>query len=237
MRGRRTRGRTRPETPQEARQRMMDANRQGSDAPAPSSSSLSPPSGEARPGEPEAPARRPFYEETTAKGVAQAESRTPNGARRWEGAPAVEREEPGRPPEPDPGRDSGSDAKDAPVGELVKQLTEQTKTLVKQEMRLAQVELQEKGKKVGLGAGLFGAGGLVGFFGGAVLIAAIVLALDTALAAWLAALIVAVLLLVGAGIAALLGKKQIEKATPPAPEAAMESVKQDVDTVKQAARS
>lgn len=166
--------------------------------------------------------------------MAPEESRGPNGARRWEGQP-VERVEPGRPAES--GSESGPDSKeDAPVGELVKQLTEQTKTLVKQEMRLAQVELQEKGKKVGVGAGLFGAGGLVGFFGGALLIAAVVLALDTALPAWLAALTVAVALLAGAGIAALLGKKQIEKATPPAPEAAMESVKQDVDTVKQAAR-
>jgi hypothetical protein len=122
------------------------------------------------------------------------------------------------------------------VSELVKQLSEQTSTLVKKEMQLAQAELKEKGKKAGTGAGLFGAGGLVGFFGAAVLITAIVLALDTALPAWLAALIVAVVLLAGAGIAALQGKKQIEKATPPAPEQTIDSVKQDVETVKEHAR-
>ena len=212
MRGRRTRGR-RQETPQEAWERMRGGNRREAGSPEPS-----PPSDP-----------QPVYEQRTVQTVPSAETREPNGARRWEGAPPVEREQ--------PSRADHTDAKDAPVGELVKQLTDQTKTLVKQEMRLAQVELQEKGKKVGVGAGLFGAGGLVGFFGGALLIVAIVLALDTALPAWLAALIVAVVLLAGAGIAALLGKKQIEKATPPAPEAAMESVKQDVDTVKEAARS
>jgi len=118
----------------------------------------------------------------------------------------------------------------------VKQLTDQTKTLVKQEMRLAQVELQEKGKKIGVGAGLFGAGGLVAFFGAATLIAAVVLGLSTALAPWLAALIVALVLLAVAGIAALMGKKKVEEATPPAPEQAMGSVKRDVDTVKRRAR-
>ena len=124
---------------------------------------------------------------------------------------------------------------DTSVSELVKQLTEQTKTLVKQEMRLAQVELKEKGKKVGIGAGLFGAGGLVAFFGAATLISAIVLLISTALAPWLSALIVALLLLATAGVAALNGKKEIEKATPPVPEQTVETVKEDVQHVKERA--
>jgi uncharacterized membrane protein YqjE len=118
----------------------------------------------------------------------------------------------------------------------VKQLSEQTSTLVRQEMRLAQAELQEKGKRAGIGAGMFGASGLVAFFGAATLIAAAVLALATAVDAWLAALIVAVVLLLVAGVAALLGKKQVEQATPPAPEQAIESVKRDVETVKAGAQ-
>jgi uncharacterized membrane protein YqjE len=126
---------------------------------------------------------------------------------------------------------------DQSVSDLVKQLSEQTATLVRQEMKLAQAELQEKGKKAGIGAGMFGAGGLVAFFGVATLIAAAVLALTTAVDhAWLAAVIVGVVLLAGAGVAALLGKKQIEEATPPAPETAMRSMKRDVDTVKRRAR-
>jgi len=136
-----------------------------------------------------------------------------------------------------PANGSGQGAsEDTPVSDLVKQLTEQTKTLVKQEVRLAQVELQEKGKKFGLGAGLFGAGGLVAFFGTATLIAAIVLLLSTALAAWLSALIVAVVLLAVAGVAALRGKKEIEKATPPVPEHTVETVKEDIQHVKERAK-
>lgn len=122
------------------------------------------------------------------------------------------------------------------VADLVKQLSEQTATLVRQEMRLAQTELKEKGKKAGIGAGMFGAGGLVAFFGAATLIAAAVLGLATAVEPWLAAVIVGVVLLAVAGIAALLGKKQIEEAAPPAPERAMDSMKRDVDTVKRRAR-
>lgn len=128
-----------------------------------------------------------------------------------------------------------SDLQESSAGELVKQLSEQTKTLVKQELRLAQVELQEKGKKVGIGAGIFGAGGLVAIFGAAALIVALVLALSTALAPWLSTLIVGVVLLATAGVAALMGKKQIEQATPPAPEQAIGSVKRDVETVKRRA--
>jgi len=129
-----------------------------------------------------------------------------------------------------------SQSEEPSAAELVKQLTEQTKTLVKQEMRLAQAELQEKGKKFGIGAGMFGAGGLVAFFGAAALIAALVLALSTALAPWLSALIVGVLLLAVAGAAALMGKKQIEQATPPMPEQTVETVKEDVEHVKSKAK-
>ncbi|MDQ4048025.1 MAG: phage holin family protein [Actinomycetota bacterium] len=131
---------------------------------------------------------------------------------------------------------AGSQPEEPSAGELVKQLSEQTKTLVKQEMRLAKVELQEKGKKVGIGAGMFGAGGLVAFFGAEALIVAIVLALSTALAPWLSALIVGVVLLVAAGVAAVLGKKQIQEATPPMPEQTVETVKEDVEHLKRRAK-
>lgn len=121
---------------------------------------------------------------------------------------------------------------DLPVGDLVKQLSEQTATLVRKEMQLATVELQEKGKRAGIGAGLFGGAGIVAALGGGVLVAAAVLALATALAAWLAALIVAVVLFVVAGVAALMGKKQVEQAVPAAPEQAIQSGKRTVDEVK-----
>ena len=122
--------------------------------------------------------------------------------------------------------------KDQPVGELVKQLSEQMSTLVRRELQLAQLELQEKGKRAGIGAGLFGGAGAIALYGLGVLIAAAVLVLATAVEPWLAALIVGVVLLAVAGIAGLMGKKQVEQAVPPAPEQAIQSTKRDVDEVK-----
>lgn len=126
-------------------------------------------------------------------------------------------------------------AKDQPVGELVKQLSEQMSTLVRRELQLAQLELQEKGKRAGIGAGLFGGAGAIALYGLGALIAAAVLVLATAVEPWLAALIVGVVLLAIAGIAGLMGKKQVEQAVPPAPEQAIQSTKRDVNEVKERA--
>ena len=123
-----------------------------------------------------------------------------------------------------------------PVGDLLQQLSAQTATLVRQELKLAQLELQQKGKRAGLGAGMFGGAGLVALYGVGTLVAAIILLLATALDAWLAALIVAVVLLAVGGVLALTGKKQVEKATPPLPEQAMDSVQRDVEVVKESAQ-
>jgi MFS family permease len=127
------------------------------------------------------------------------------------------------------------EAADQPIGELVQQLSQQTATLVRKEIRLAQLELQEKGKHAGIGVGMFGGGGVVALYGLGALIAAAILGLATAVAGWLAALIVAVVLFAVAGILALTGKKQVEQATPPKPEAAMDSVQTDIDEVKERA--
>ncbi len=121
---------------------------------------------------------------------------------------------------------------DPSVAELIQQATRQTQTLVRDEIRLAQLELQEKGKRAGIGAGLFGGAGGLAFYGFGVLLASIVLLLATAVDGWIAALIVAATLFAIAGILALTGKKQIDQATPPKPEQAMESTQRDVDTVK-----
>ena len=125
---------------------------------------------------------------------------------------------------------------DKPVGDLVRQLTEQSSTLIRQELRLATAELQEKGKHAGIGAGMFGGAGLVALYGVGALIAAAIVGIATLIEPWLAALIVGVVLLVVAGVVALLGKKQVEQATPAKPEQAMDSVQQDIDTVKERAR-
>jgi len=124
---------------------------------------------------------------------------------------------------------------DQPLSELVQQLSNQTATLVRKEIRLAQLELQEKGKRAGMGAGMFGGSGIVALYGLGALIAAAILGLATAVAGWLAALIVAVVLFAVAGVLALTGKKQVEEATPPTPEAAIESAQRDVEELKERA--
>jgi hypothetical protein len=124
----------------------------------------------------------------------------------------------------------------ASTGQLIGQLTEQISRLVRDEARLAQAEVTQKAKRLGVGAGLFGGAGLFAFLGLAVLVATAVLALDLVLPAWLAALIVAVVLFVIAGVLALVGKKDVEKGSPPVPTEAMASVKTDIATVKESAR-
>jgi uncharacterized membrane protein YqjE len=125
-----------------------------------------------------------------------------------------------------------SEPPDQPLGVIVHRLSEQIPELVRSELRLAQAELTQKGKAAGLGVGLFSAAGLLGLFAFGTLIAAAILGLSLALPAWAAALIVAGVLLVAAGVAALVGKKEVAGATPAAPQRALAGVKQDVAALK-----
>ena len=129
------------------------------------------------------------------------------------------------------------DARERPVAELLKELSEQTTTLVRQELTLARAELTEKGKRAGIGLGMFGGTGLFALLSLGALTACLILALNEAMAAWLAALIVAVVYAAIAGVLALAGKKEVERATPPVPEQATESVKEDIEWAKHRARS
>lgn len=130
------------------------------------------------------------------------------------------------------GAHAGPPSEDPTIAGLVHRLSEQVPELIRSEMRLAQAELAQKGKKAGIGIGMFSAAGLLGYFGLALLVVAAVLALDLVLPAWAAALVVAAVMFVAAGIVGLLGKKEVAQATPPAPEHAIAGVKQDVATVK-----
>ncbi|HEY2714897.1 MAG TPA: phage holin family protein [Solirubrobacterales bacterium] len=136
-----------------------------------------------------------------------------------------------------PPQHSREDLREQPVGDLMKQLSEQTTLLVRREVQLAKAELAEKGKQAGIGAGMFGGAGLLGLFALGVLTAAAILGLATALAAWLAALIVAVVYAATAGVLALRGKSRVQSATPPVPERALDSTKEDVAWVKTRAKS
>jgi Putative Actinobacterial Holin-X, holin superfamily III len=126
-------------------------------------------------------------------------------------------------------------ADDRPLGELVQDLSRQTSTLIRQEMQLAQAELAEKGRHAGKGAGMFGGAGLVALYGVGALIAAAILGLATVLEPWIAAAAVGVGLLLIAGVLALTGKKELDEAGPPKPEQALDSVQQDIATVKASA--
>ena len=122
------------------------------------------------------------------------------------------------------------------LGNLVSQLSSQIPELIRSEIKLAQVEVTEKGKRAGIGIGMFSVAGVLGLFGFGVVITTVILLLTwLGLPAWVSALIVAVVLLAAAGVAALIGKKKVAEAAPPVPERAVESVKQDVATVKAAA--
>ena len=118
------------------------------------------------------------------------------------------------------------------TGELISQLTEQTSRLIRDELRLAQKEIQQSAKHAGIGAGL-GAAGLLGVIGLLTLVAAAVAALALVLPVWAAAVLVAVVLFAAAGVAALLGKKQAEQVPPPTAES-VESVKADIVEIKEA---
>lgn len=122
---------------------------------------------------------------------------------------------------------------DPSAAELVKQVTEQTQRLIRQELALARLELSDTVKHAGIGAGMLAGAGFVAFLGVGTLVAVLVLVLATALEDWLAALIVALVLLAIAGVMAAMGKGQLGKAAPAAPQT-IESVKADVEVVARA---
>ncbi|MCW2994227.1 MAG: phage holin family protein [Conexibacter sp.] len=126
-----------------------------------------------------------------------------------------------------------TDLQQRPTGELVKDLSTQVSTLVRQELELAKVELTAKGKQAGIGAGMLGGGAVFALYGVGALVATAILALSTAVAGWLAALIVAVVLFAVAGALALLGKGRAQRAVPPVPEQAVATIKEDVRYTKE----
>jgi uncharacterized membrane protein YqjE len=136
-----------------------------------------------------------------------------------------------------PASDTRAEQRERPVGELLKELSEQTTTLVRQELELAKAEMAEKGKQAGIGAGMFGGAGLFGLLALAALTTCVIAALATGMEVWLAALIVAVVYAAVAGVLALLGRQKTREAVPPAPEQAIESTKEDVQWAKSQVRS
>jgi hypothetical protein len=135
-----------------------------------------------------------------------------------------------------PGPDQ-ADLRERPLPELLKQLSEETTRLVRQEIELAKAEVTQKGKQAGIGAGLFGAAGVIGFLALAALTTCFILALDAVMPAWLAALLVAVVYGAIAAVLALRGRSKVKQAVPPVPEQTIETVKEDVEWAKTQMRS
>ncbi|GAB2879407.1 phage holin family protein [Streptomyces deserti] len=126
-------------------------------------------------------------------------------------------------------------AGDEPVSELVQRASQQLTELVRGELRLAQAEMKEKGKRYGKGGGLFGGAGILGFLMLQALVATAIAALAVPLPVWAAALIVTAVLGVIAAVMAMSGKKQVDQAAPPAPEQTIENAKADVAEIKESA--
>jgi MFS family permease len=132
---------------------------------------------------------------------------------------------------------NNNELRQEPIGNLLKQLSQETTQLVRQEIDLAKAEMTEKGKRAGIGAGMFGAAGVVGLLALGALTAFFIMLLDGALANWLSALIVAVVYGAIAGVLALRGRDKVQEATPPVPEQTIETVKEDVQWAKTRTRS
>ena len=122
------------------------------------------------------------------------------------------------------------------IAELIKQVSEESSRLLRSELKLAQAEMTQKAKTAGIGIGAFGAAAVLGWFALGCFLATAILALALVLPPWLAALIVTVVVAIAAGIAALIGKKKVAEAAPPVPTDTVDSVKKDVEEIKESAR-
>jgi len=132
---------------------------------------------------------------------------------------------------------SSEELRDQSIGELLKQLSEQTATLVRQELDLAMAEMQQKGKRAGVGIGLIGGGGVLALAAVGALTATLILVLAEWMDGWIAALIVTLVYVAGAAVLALQGKEKVGEASPPVPKQTIDTVKEDVQWAKSQVKS
>lgn len=130
-----------------------------------------------------------------------------------------------------------SEPRDMPMGDLIGRLSDEVTSLIHDEIRLAQAEMTQKAKTMGIGAGIFGGSGLLAVYGLGAVIAAAIVGLSLAVALWAAALVVGGILLVLSGVAALIGKKEFSKASLPLPTEAITSSRKDIGSFKQGLHS
>jgi uncharacterized membrane protein YqjE len=129
-------------------------------------------------------------------------------------------------------QDMNSELRDQPVGELMKQLAEQTQTLVRKELELARAELAVKGRKAGVGAGMLSGATIAALLALGALTAFLILSLDGVMPNWAAALVVTAAWGCVAAVLALTGRERLKEAAPPIPEQTIETVEEDVQWAK-----
>jgi Putative Actinobacterial Holin-X, holin superfamily III len=130
----------------------------------------------------------------------------------------------------------GADVADLAVGDIIKNITDDVKLLVQDQIELAKVELVPAAKMGGTGVGLFGAAGYFAISATIILYFAAAFGLVAAgLAAWLAFLIVGAALLLLAGILAGIGYLIVKRIRPP--ERTIAQANQTVAEVQGAAQS
>ena len=134
-----------------------------------------------------------------------------------------------------PGTTRPADLHERSAGELVKELSELVPRLIRDELKLAQLEMTRKGKQAGVGARMLGASALVALYAIGCLLACAIIALSGVIAAWLSALIIGVALLVVSAVAAVAGRRRLRTAAPPVPAEAVSSVQADVRELKEKA--
>jgi uncharacterized membrane protein YqjE len=126
---------------------------------------------------------------------------------------------------------------DPSLGGLVKVLSTQISTLVRQEIALARAEMAAKAKGIGLAAAALIVAAVLAFLAAGVLSACFVLAIAPALPGWLAALIVAAAYLLVAGILVLIGVGSVKRTGKPVPKHTIETVKEGASWARHPTRS
>lgn len=115
--------------------------------------------------------------------------------RREEAPPEVSHPEPVRPGSPAPRPPARRPSDERSLADLLKELLNETRTLVRQEIALAKAEASEMVSKASRNVVLLVAGGLLAYVGLFALVAAAILALALVLPGWLSALLVGLVVL------------------------------------------
>lgn len=121
------------------------------------------------------------------------------------------------------------------LGALMARVSENISTLIRTEIALNKAKAAETGKRFGLGAGLLGAAGVFALFGLGYLLTTLSQVIALWLPKWAGSLIVAVLVLIMAGVLALVGKKEIDKGRVVVPNPQV-GLRQDVQAVTNSLR-